>query len=92
MPELPLQSGTETSGGEALSKLEGTMAEWLAAIQTALSQEADRTIAGRGGSLCLPFRPGYVPSRVGTAQSGQGGLTRAEASDRSMLMISSDPR
>ena len=65
MPEVPLQSGTETPGGEALTKLEGTLAEWLAAIQTALSQEADRTIAGRGGPLSSPFRHDYVPSRLG---------------------------
>ena len=56
MPEVPLQSGTETLGGEALTKLEAAMAEWLAAIQVALSQEADRTIAGRGGSLSSSSR------------------------------------
>ena len=71
MPEVPLQPGTETPGGEALTKLEGIMAEWLAAIQTALSQEADRTIAGRGGPLSSPIRHDYVPSTLGQTRAAR---------------------
>lgn len=51
MPELPPQSGTERPQEEALLKLEGTLAEWVSAIQAALSLEAERTIAGRGMRL-----------------------------------------
>jgi hypothetical protein len=48
MPELPPQSGTEQPQEEALLRLEGTLAEWVSAIQAALSLEAERKIAGRG--------------------------------------------
>lgn len=51
MPELPSQSGTERPQEEALLNLEGTLAEWVSAIQAALSLEAERTIAGRGMRL-----------------------------------------
>ena len=49
MPDLPSTSGNEAPGEEALTRLESALAQWSAAIQAALSHEADRVMTGKGG-------------------------------------------
>ncbi len=48
MPDLPALSGNQAPEEEALTKLESAMAQWVSAVQAALSHEADRVITGKG--------------------------------------------
>lgn len=57
MPDLLNLTSNEALEEEALTKLESAMAQWVSALQAALSHEADRVINGTGGfcvasSLC----------------------------------------
>ena len=51
MPDLPSVSGNEAPEEEALTKLESALAQWISAIQAALTHEADRVISGKGRPL-----------------------------------------
>ena len=59
MPDLPALSGSEAPEEEVTIALESALAQWVAATQAALSHEADRVIAGKGGR-------GFISSQAPT--------------------------